>query len=156
MLAERIKIVRVQQTVAASGFTLSDYICTKNVEEVLFVITHAGTNDTDLTLALREATKVDGVTAAAVTATFPIHLDGDHGTSSDIAVRQTDAASYVLDPATVGAALVLFTWRPVKHTEGYNCIAVSGSGGHGSNTVTIVAVCKMKYEQASLPSVIID
>lgn len=156
MFSERFKIVRIQQTVAANAFTLSDYLCMKNVKRATFIVSHAGTNDTDLTVGLDEATAVAGSTHAAVTATFPIQVDIDHGITSDILVRQTDAASYAIDPATSGSAIVVMEWDPAKHTDGYDCIAVTGSGGHGSNTVTVFAILEMKYQQASLPSCIID
>lgn len=154
MFSEIYKIVRVQTVTAASGFTLSDYVSMKNVKKATFIISHAGANDTDLTVGLEEATAVAGSVHAAVTKTFPILVDVNHGTSSDVLERQTDAASYVIDPATAGSALVVFEWDPAKHTEGYSCVAVNGSGGHGSNTVVIFAILEMKYQQAELPAVI--
>jgi hypothetical protein len=153
---ENLHIVRVQQTAAANAFTMSDYICTKNLKRVVFIVSHAGANDTDLTIGLDEATAVAAGTHAAVTATVPIARDIDHGTSSDTLVRATDAASFVIDPATMGSIVLVMEWDPAKHTSGYDCIAVSGSGGHGSNTVTIFALGEAKYEQASLPTVITD
>jgi hypothetical protein len=153
---ENFHIVRVQQTCAGNAFSMSDRICTKNLKRVIFLISHAGTNDTDLTIALDEATDVAAGTHAAVAATFPIAVDINHGTTSDTLVRATDAASYVLDPATAGSAIVAIEWDPAKHTAGYDCIAVSGSGGHSSNTVTIIALGEAKYAQASLPTVITD
>jgi len=156
MFSERFKIVRVQTVVAANGFAMSDYVSMKNVKQATFVISHAGATDTDLILALDEATAVAAGTHRAVTATFPIQVDIDHGTTSDILVRQTDAVSFTIDPATMGSAIVVFEWNPAKHTEGYDCIAVSGSGGNASDTVVVFAILEMKYQQASLPSCIID
>ncbi len=95
-LPENLKIVRVQQVVAANAFTMSDYISCKNAHKVWFLINHAGATDTDITFALNEATDVAAGTNAAVTATFPIWEDADAGTSSDTLVRQTDAASLVI------------------------------------------------------------
>jgi len=155
-LPENFKIVRVQQTVAANAFTMSDYICCKNAHKVWFLINHAGSTDTDITFALNEATDVAAATNAAVTATFPIWEDADAGTSSDTLVRQTDAASLVIDPATEGASLSVFEWDPAKHTSGYDCIAVSGSGGNASDTVTIIAIIEERYQQATPPTAITD
>lgn len=155
-LPEKYKIVRVQQTVAANSFTLSDYISCKNAHKVWFLINHAGATDTDITFALDEATAVAGTTHAAVTATFPIWEDADAGTSSDTLVRQTDAASLVIDPATEGASMSIIEWDPAKHTSGYDCIAVSGSGGNASNTVTIFALIEERYPQATPPTAITD
>ena len=156
MFSERFKIVRVQTVVAANGFAMSDYVSMKNVKHATFVISHAGATDTDLTVGLDEATAVAAGTHRSVTAVFPILVDIDHGVTSDILVRQTDAVSFTIDPATMGSALVVFEWDPAKHTEGYDCIAVRGSGGDASDTVVVFAILEMKYQQASLPSCIID
>jgi len=156
MFSERFKIVRVQTVVAANGFAMSDYVSMKNVKHATFVISHAGATDTDLTVGLDEATAVAAGTHRSVTAVFPILVDIDHGVTSDILVRQTDAVSFTIDPATMGPAIVVFEWDPAKHTEGYDCIAVSGSGGNASDTVVVFAILEMKYQQASLPSCIID
>ena len=156
MFSERFKIVRVQTVVAANGFAMSDYVSMKNVKHATFVISHAGATDTDLTVGLDEATAVAAGTHRSVTAVFPILVDIDHGVTSDILVRQTDAVSFTIDPATMGSAIVVFEWNPAKHTEGYDCIAVSGSGGNASDTVVVFAILEMKYQQASLPSCIID
>jgi hypothetical protein len=155
-LPEIFKIVRVQQTVAANAFTMSDYISCKNAHKVWFLINHAGATDTDITFALSEATDVAAGTAAAVTATFPIWEDADAGTSSDTLVRLTDAASLAIDPATEGASMSIIEWDPSKHTAGYDCIAVSGSGGNAANTVTIFAFIETRYPQATPPSAITD
>jgi len=153
---ENYKLVRVQTVVAASAFSLSDYVSCKNALKVWFIVSHAGATDTDLTIGLTEATDVAGGTSAAVTATLPIWKDPDHGTSSDGLVRATDAATDVIDPATEGSQLMEIEWDPAKHTAGYDCIAVSGSGGNAANTVVVFAVIAERYQQASLPSAIVD
>ena len=152
---EKYKIVGVVNGAAANSLGC-DYICTKNLKKLWFVIRHKGANDTDLTLSLTEATDVAAGTNAAVTATFPIWVDTDHGTSSDGLVRQTDAASYVIDPALYGSSLVVIEWDPVKHTTGYDCITLTGASGHGSNVVSVFAIGELKYASASPPSVITD
>jgi len=155
-LPENFKLVRVQTAVACNAFTLSDYICCKNAHKVWFIVSHAGANDTDLTVGLTEATTVAGGSAAAVTATVPIWKDTDHGTSSDTLVRATDAATDVIDPATEGAQLMVIQWDPSKHTAGFDCIAVSGSGGHANNTVWVLALIEERYPQATPPTAITD
>ena len=155
-LPESMKLVRVQTVVACASFTLSDYICCKNAHKVWFVIGHAGANATTLTLGLTEATAVAGGTAAAVTATFPIWKDIDHGTTSDALIKQTDAATLAIAPTTDGACLAVFEWEPADHTAGYDCIAVSGSGGHANNTVWVMAFIDERYQQGTPPTAITD
>jgi hypothetical protein len=155
-IAEQFKLVRVQTVVAANAFTLSGYICCKNAQKVTFIVSHAGATDTDLTVGLTEATDVSGTGAAAVTATLPLWKDIDHGTASDTLVRATDAASEVIDPATEGSMLLVMEWDPRKHTDGYDCIAVSGSGGNASNTVWVLAIIEERYGQVTPPTAITD
>lgn len=155
-LAQNMKVVRVANVTAANGFTASDYISCKNAHKVWFVISHSGANDTDITFGLKEATDVAAGTNAAVSATFPIWLDADHGTTSDALVRQTDAASLVIDPATQGSALAVFEWDPALHTAGYDCIAVTGSGGNASNNVLVMAFIAERYPSATPPTAITD
>lgn len=144
----------------AANAVSCDYISTKNAADmVYFVIYHndAG-NDTDLTVSLTEATDVAAGTNAAVVATFPIWVDVDCGTTSDTLVRQTDAANYVINTGTTPGNdhMVVLQWDPAKHTAGYDCITVTGSGGNASNTCTILAIFGSKYGGNPLPSAIID
>ncbi len=154
-LPEQCKIVLVNNT--AGNAVACDYICCKNAHKVWFLIFHAGANDTDLTLGLQEAVDVAATGgASAVTATFPIWKDVDAGASSDLLVRQSDAASLVIDPATQNPVLAIFEWDPAKHTPGYDCISVSDSGGHANNTVQIIAFILERYQADQPPSAIID
>jgi hypothetical protein len=157
-LVENMKIVRVLNVTACNAFTLSDYISCKNAHKVWFVISHYLANDTDITIGLTEATSVAGGSAAAVVATVPIWVDIDHGTASDDLVRQTDAATYAIDPATAGSALLVMEWDPAKFTAGFDCIAVSGAGagGHANNRIVIFALIAERYQQATPPSAIVD
>jgi len=152
---ENYKIVGIVNNAAANSLG-ADYVCCKNALKVWFIVRHSGSTDTDLTLSLTEATDVAGGTNAAVTATFPIWVDADHGTTSDALVRQTDAASYVIDPALYGNSLVVFEWDPAKHTAGYDCITLTGANGNSANKVNAFVIIEERYAQATPPSAIID
>ena len=153
---EQLKPVLINST--AANAVDCDWISTKNANYVWFLIFHAGSNDTDLTLQLAEATAVAGTGAASVTVPCPIWLDADAGTTSDTLVRQTDDDNIVIDPATQNPLLAVIGWDPAKHTDGYDCISFTDSGGHASNTVRIFALVQMKYatRAANQPSVIVD
>jgi hypothetical protein len=144
---------------AANAVSCDTISCKNASGMVYFVVYHndAG-HDTDLTVALQESTDVAAGTNAAVTATFPIWVDVDAGTSSDTLVRQTDAASYVINTGTTpgNEHLVVMQWDPAKFSDGYDCITVTGSGGDASNTCTIAAIVPSKYGGATLPSFITD
>lgn len=154
---EKDKVVKLYH--GAANAVSCDYISCKNAAGmVYFLVYHQDEgNDTDLVLSLKEATDVAAGTNSAVTATFPIWVDADAGTSSDTLVRQTAAASYTIDTgASAGDDhLVILQWDPAKHTAGYDCITVIGTGGNASNTVSIFAIADSKYGGA-LPSMIID
>jgi hypothetical protein len=141
---------------AANALSTGDYICCKNVQKAWAVITHQGANDTDLVLEFSEATDVAGSGAADVTKTVPNWRDNDAGTGSDTLVKQTDAATVTIDPATQNPVLVVMEWDPAKFTAGYDCIAVKGNNGHGSNNVHVLWILEMRYADNQPPSVIID
>jgi len=140
----------------AANAVLCDTISCKNAKKMWFLIFHAGANDTDLTLTLQEATDVASATNQAVTKTCPIWKDIDAGTTSDALVRQTDAASLDIDPATQNPVLAVIEWDPAKFSAGYDCIYLADAGGNAGNTIQIFAFVLPRYPQASTPSVIID
>lgn len=155
-LPQDCKLVMMDAPCAANAVAC-DYICTKNFHKVWFIIQHySGGGDTDLVLSLTEATDVAAGTTSAVTATFPIWSDTNAGTASDTLVKQTDAASYTIDTGAGTDYLVVIEWDPCKHTEGYDCLTVSDSGGNASNYVSIMAVGQPRYQQATPPTAITD
>jgi hypothetical protein len=154
---EKYKLVLLNNS-AANAVT-SDYICCKNAHKVWFLIFHAGANDTDLTFSLKEAVDVaETGGSSAVVATFPIWVDIDASTTSDLLIKQTDAASFAIDPATMNPVLLILEWDPAKHTAGYDCIAVAdgGAGGHANNTVQIFAIIEERYPAGQPPTAITD
>ena len=140
----------------AANAVACDVVSTKNVNRLWFLVFHAGANDTDLTLQLQEATDVAAGTNAAVAVACPIWRDNDAGTTSDTLVLQTADDNIVIDPATANPVLAVIEWDPAKHTDGYDCIYLADSGGHANNTVQIFALCEMKYQQGTPPTVITD
>jgi hypothetical protein len=141
----------------AANAVACDVISCKNANKVWFVVIHSGANDTDLTLQLTEATDVAAGTNSAVTVGCPIWRDNDAGTTSDVLVRATtDDDNIVIDPATENAVVAVIEWDPAKHTAGYDCVYLADSGGHASNTCTILAVIDSKVKGASLPAFITD
>jgi len=133
-----------------------DYISLKNVNACWIIVTHAGSNDTDLTLTVKEASAVAGTSAQTIGRSVPIWLDADAGTTSDTLVRQTDGTAITIDPATQNAALVVFQIDPSYLSAGFDCITLADSGGHASNTVSVLALCEMRQQQATPLTVITD
>jgi len=156
-LPENLKLAIGANTtaiVAANALSTGDYISMKNVHKAWCVVIHDGANDTDLTLEFSEATSVAGGSAADVTATFPIWLDSDAGSGSDTLVRQTDAATVTIDPATQNPVMVVMEWDPAKHTAGYDCVAIKGNNGHASNNVCALWFLETRYPADQPPTAI--
>lgn len=126
-----------------------DVVCSRAWHRIYFLIIHSGANDTDLTLALYEATDVAKSSPLAVTKTCPIWYDPDAGASSETWIRATDAYSITIDPATQNPYVAIIEWDPAKHSEGYDCIYLSDTGGHANNLVTIVALGVPRKPQAT-------
>jgi len=155
-LPENYKIVMVAPTAAANAVAYDTISC-RGVEKVWFIMTHVGSSNTDLTLTLNESTDVADSGATTVTATFPNWVDTTaSGTTADTLVKGTDAATLVVDADASASQLVVLEWDPAKFSDGCDCIKLVDSGGHGSNTVTVVAVLATAYKQATPPSQIID
>lgn len=125
----------------------ADYISCKTAHRVYVMVTHKGTNDTDLVIGLREATTVAAGSAAAITATMPI-WKSTGSTSSDTFTRATDAATDTIDPATEGTQIVIFEWDPAKFSAGFDCLQVYTTGGHASNFVHAVYFIEPRYQPA--------
>lgn len=140
----------------AANAVACDVISCKTAKKVWFLVFHAGANDTDLTLTLQEATDVAAGTNQAVTKTCPIWKDIDAGAASDALVRQADAVSLVIDPATQNPVLAVIEWDPAKFSDGYDCIYLADAGGNAGNTVQIFGFVLPRYPQATPPSVIVD
>lgn len=151
---QQYKVVKLNQS--AANAVACDVVCCKNAHKVWFIVSHNGTNDTDLVLALYEATDVAAGTNAAITKACPAWLDIDAGTSSDTLVKQTDGYSWTIDPALEGTTLLIVEWDPAKHTDGYDCVYLADTNGNASNTVTILAVIEPRYTGEQPPTVITD
>ncbi len=160
-LPEHFKIVIVAPIAAANAVAYDTINC-KNALKVWFLITHTGSNNTDMTITLNESTDVAGSTSTTVTATVPIWRDEDAGTASDALVRDaTDAATVTIDADASANQLIVIEWDPAKFTTtaggvDYDSIFFSDTGGHGSNNVTVIAIIETRYPQATPPSAIID
>lgn len=156
-LPENCKIINVGKPGAANGLTC-DYVCCKDAIKVWFIVQHAGASDTDLTLTLNEATNVAAGTSTAVTATCPVWQNTTVGTTNDALARDaTDAAAITIDTTTNKNQLAVIEWDPAKHTAGYDCIALSDSGGDASNFLSVLAIIESRLPAAGgPPSAIID
>lgn len=160
-LPENYKILIIAPKAACNAMAY-DVISFKHVHKGWFILEHQGENDTDLTVSLLEAKAVAGATATttAVTAVFPVWENVDAGTPGDTLTKvATDAASYKIDIGDGGAnQLIVIEWDPAKFSAGYDCIKMTDAGGHGSNTMSVIALLEMRYtaKSADIPSVIVD
>ena len=152
-LPEQCKIVKLFQ--GAANAVASDVVSLKNAKKAWIVVIHTGAADTDLVVSLAEHTAV-GQSAVAITATFPIWVDADMGTSSDDLARQTDAANYTINTGDSANQMVVMEWDPSKFSAGYDCLSLADSGGNASNTVTALMVLDMAYKADPPPTTITD
>jgi hypothetical protein len=135
--------------------TNADYVCLKNVHRAFILVKHAGANDTDLVIGVKEATAVAGTSAAAITTTFPIWTSAGT-TSADAWTKETNAATYTIDPATKGSAIVIMQIDPSILSAGFDCIQVYTTGGHADNFVDAMYVLQMSFKDPSPVSAIVD
>ena len=150
--AENVKITLCYQ--GAANAVACDSINMELYNHGAFVVIHTGANDTDLTLSLYEASSVAPSNTAAITTAVPIYVDINAGTTSDIVSATTAAYSYAIDPATENGMVLIFEIDPTILTAGKPCVYLADSGGHGSNTCTILFIGEPKEKGATLPAAI--
>ena len=153
-LPENVKLTLLNQS--AANAVACDVVSMKYFSKGWFIVVHTGSTDTDLTLALYEATDVAAGTNAAITVAVPNWLDADAGTTSDTLVRQTDAYSFTIDPLTQNGVLYVIEVDPAILSSGYDCVYLADTNGNASNICTILFAGLPRYKQASLPTAITD
>ena len=112
-LPEGLKIVGCYN--GAANAVACDVVSMKNLIRGWFLVHHTGANDTDLTLSLYQATDVAAGTNKAVTTALPNYLDVTRA-RPDTLVKQTDAYSLVIDPATQNGVLWVLEVDPACST----------------------------------------
>lgn len=126
----------------------SDWICLKNARGVLItVMEYTAGGDTDLVLTIHESADGSGTTALA--ATFPIWVTTDPATS-DVAVRQTDAASYTIDATTTKNYVVQMYIPASILSAGCSWVQLGTSGGNAANIASVLyQLDGERYQQGS-------
>ena len=150
--SENVKVTLCYQ--GAANAVACDVINMELYNHGAFVVIHTGANDTDLVLSLYEASSVAPSNTAAITTAVPIYIDADAGTTSDVVAATTAAYTYTIDPATQNGVVLIFEVDPTILTAGKPCVYLADSGGHGSNTCTILFVGEPKEKGATLPAAI--
>ena len=151
-ISENIKIAKLYQ--GAANAVDCDVVNMELYNHGAFVVFHSGANDTDLILSLYEASSVTPSNTAAITTAVPIYIDADAGTSSDVVAATTAAYTYTIDPATQNGVMLIFEIDPTILSAGKNCVYLADSGGHGSNTCTILWIGEPTEKGATLPAAI--
>ncbi len=153
---QQLKLVNCYN--GAANAVACDVISMKNLIRGWFVVLHNGANDTDLTLSLYQATDVAAGTNKAVTTAQANYLDADQGASSDTLVKQADAYTITIDPATQNGVMWVLEVNPttLDLANGYDCVYLGDSGGNASNFCTILFVGLPNFQGASLLTAITD
>jgi len=155
-IPENLHIVNAYGPCAGNGIgTSADWVSLKDVVRAFVLVKCAGANDTDLVIGIKEATAVAGTSAAAITATVPIYTSVGT-TSADTWTKQTDAATYTVDPATVGSSIVVMQIDPSILSAGFDCLQVYTTGGHASNFVDAMYLLEMAYKTQAGVTAITD
>ncbi len=150
-IAENLKISVL--SVGASDSVDCDVVDTSKFNHGAFVIICKGANDTDLTLTLYESDDVGKSNTAAVTTACPLYEDV-WGTTSDVVAAVTAAYATVIDPATEGSYLGIMEIDPSILSQGYPCVYLDDSSGHGSNTTVILWIGDPKVKGQTLESAV--
>jgi hypothetical protein len=153
---ETYPIILGHEPIAASSIAdTSDAICLRDARGVLITVLFAVNSDSDWTLSVHE-----GATAAVAAAgtyelasTFPIWVNYD-AAASDAMVRQTDAATLVVDTGVYAGKLIVvcFYVSADKLTSGRPWIALGASGGGTGLASVLYQLDGARYQQATPPT----
>jgi hypothetical protein len=153
-----VPIILGHEPIAASSIAdTSDAINLGLARGCLITVLFAVNSDSDWTLSVHE-----GATAAVaaagtyeVAATFPIWVNYD-AAASDAMVRQTDAATLVVDTGVyAGKLIVVCFYVPADIlTEGRNWIALGASGGGTGLASVLYQLDGARFQQTTPPTAI--
>lgn len=158
MTPENFPIILAHEAIAASAIVdTSDAISLKNAKGALIVFGHTTGSDVDVALTVHEgATAVEAAAGTyPITATFPIWVTANC-TTTDVPVRQADAAGYtILAHALTGNSLV-FMYVPASIlTAGRSWIHLGTDTGGTGLAFALYILDGERYQQASPPTAIV-
>lgn len=153
-LPENLKIVRGIEPKTDAAGTTGDYVNLKNYQMawVIWFITQG--NAATIACSISKATGVLPAGATAMTATVPIWTNEDLATS-DLLVRQTDAASFTTSAATTHK-MVVMQIDPIVLGPTYDCIAAVTGASDVANLVSALYYLEPRYAADQPPTAITD
>lgn len=135
----------------------SDAISLKNVQRCWVVCSSAHAAATACVWTLMQATDVAIGTNKVLTNAVPITYNADCA-SSDVMSRATAAKNYT-DAAAATHQIVIFQVDPDVALDvdgGYDCLYVTTGGAAANTVMSVIALCEMRYEGETVPTVITD
>jgi len=138
------------------GARTSDAICLKNVIRCTLVLGSYGGAAAAVTWTPRQATDVGVGTNKALTVACPIWHNASTA-ASDKLVAQTAAVNFATAAAADNTLTVIQVDTDTLDVDGgYDCLYVTTGGASASNLIAGYALCQMRYQGDSSPTVITD
>lgn len=138
------------------GARTSDAICLKNVIRCTLVLGSYGGAAAAVTWTPRQATDVAIGTTKALSVVCPI-WHNDDTSADDTLDAETAAVAYATAAAAANTITVIQVDPDTLDVDGgYDCLYVLTSGASASNLIAGYALCEMRYQGDSSPSVIVD
>jgi hypothetical protein len=147
-------IILGHEALAASAvLATSDSVNLKNAEGVLIVVTHTTGDNVNVTLTVdqgeTEAEALAGTHKVTTGAEFPIWVTLIAGTS-DVAVRQTDAITYVIDADVLtGTCIVMFYIKAASLDANHNWVHLCSAGAASAIMSVHYILDGVRYQQAT-------
>ena len=131
-----------------------DYISCKTAHKVWVIFHMAQGHAAQAVLSLYEATDVDGTSADAVAATFPIWYNLDCATDQ-FTRAAADAATYTLD-VELKTKLVIFQIDPSILSADHDCMKAYVAASNILNIIGCQYLIENRYKEVAPPVVITD
>jgi len=155
---ETFNIIEGHESAASNAIAgTCNEVCLKNADGVWIIVHELMTNDANhlvITIHLGATAAEAFASTTELAANFPAWACVDSATS-DVMVRQTDAATYTLDGVTAGNHQIWAFYVPAAllAAGNYDWIQPDFAAGDGGNLASVLYILdRPRYQQESLPS----
>lgn len=156
-LAQQFKVVDGIPPAADAAGRASDIVSLKNCAKAFIVLHINQGNAATILITVNQAQDVAGTGSKVLANAVPIFSNLDT-VATDLMVRRTDAVNYTTD-AGVKMKIVIIEIDPsaLDVANGFDCISFSTGASNAANiTQGLFILSGARYEQASMPSAILD
>ena len=147
---DKIKIVEALECATNGAGLTGKWISLKNILKVLIIVQVTQATAATVALTIEMSKLVAGTNNTAITEVIPIWSNLDTA-ASDVLVKRTRAVNYTTDDG-VKNKVVIFELDADRLDAEYDCINVNAGSSSGSDMVSAIYLCELRYSGADTDS----